>query len=70
MRALAPALQPALIGIVIKGILVLLVAAAASFLLRRGSASGRYVVWSSALASCPDRSPDSTGCITFMDSSA
>ena len=49
MRALALALQPALIGIVIKGTLVLLVAAAASFLLRRGAASGRYVIWSSAL---------------------
>ena len=49
MTALALTLQPALIGIVIKGTLVLLVAAAASFLLRRGSASGRYVIWSSAL---------------------
>ena len=49
MRALALAVQPALIGILIKGTLVLLVAAAASLLLRRGSASGRYLIWSSAL---------------------
>ncbi len=49
MNSLVTGLQPAMLGLLIKGTLVLAIAAGASFTLRRGSAAARYLMWSSAL---------------------
>ena len=49
MNSLVTALQPAMLGLLIKGTLVLFIAAGTSLVLRRGSASARYLVWSTAL---------------------
>ena len=49
MMALTEMLQPTLLAVMFKGTLVLVLAAVACFLLRRSSASGRYLVWASAL---------------------
>jgi beta-lactamase regulating signal transducer with metallopeptidase domain len=49
MNSLVTELQPAMLGLFLKGTIVLFVAAGATLLLRRGSASARYLIWSSSL---------------------
>ena len=49
MNSLVTELQPAMLGLFLKGTIVLFLAAGATLLLRRGSASARYLIWSSAL---------------------